>query len=73
MTSREWIEWHVERYATGLCRDLWHDSGHGFHSSCPSCGGKFMRGHAVDRERERLTGFVREAERYAIATGWERT
>ncbi len=67
-----WIDERVESYAASQCRSMWHDEGHSSHSTCPSCGSKFMRQYEIDLYRKQLESFTARAEKYAEAVGWTR-
>lgn len=62
----------LDRRAAHLCQSLWHDEGHSSHSTCYTCGKKFMRGAELEAERQRLAGMEKWAEAWALANGWTR-
>lgn len=53
-----------------LCPSPWHDSGHSYHSTCPSCGGKGMRQYEERVAREEKARFERRAKKWARENGW---
>lgn len=61
----------LKRFARRLCRDLWHNEGHGSHSACPSCGGRWGRKEQIRGERQRLAYLASEAARWAKQHGWQ--